>query len=51
MKFTRESGLVKTWVNLVQSGEYKREQVPELFNLREVVYEVLDEQTAENGAA
>lgn len=51
MKFTRESGLVKTWVSLVQGGTYTREQVPELFNLREAVYEVLDEQAAANDAA
>ena len=34
MKFTKDSGLVKTWVNLA----------PNLFNLREVIYEILDEQ-------
>ena len=51
MTFTKESGVVKTWVNLVQNGTYTREQVPKLFNLREVVYEVLDEQTATNDAA
>lgn len=49
MTFTKDSGLVKTWVHLVQIGTYTREQVPNLFNLREVVYEVLDEQ--ESGEA
>lgn len=49
MTFTKDSGLVKVWVRLVQNGIYTREQVPVLYNLREVVYEVLDEQ--ESGAA
>jgi hypothetical protein len=49
MTFTKDSGLVKVWVRLVQNGTYTREQVPVLYNLREVVYEVLDEQ--ESGAA
>lgn len=49
MTFTKDSGLVKVWVRLVQNGTYTREQVPALYNLREVVYEVLDEQ--ESGAA
>ena len=53
MTFTKDSGLVKTWVNLVQNGTYTRDQVPNLFNLREVVYGILDEQdqAADNGAA
>jgi hypothetical protein len=49
MTFTKDSGLVKVWVRLVQNGTYTREKVPVLYNLREVVYEVLDEQ--ESGAA
>ena len=42
MKFTKNSGLVKTWVSLVLTGLYTREQVPNLFNLRAVVGECLD---------
>jgi hypothetical protein len=42
MNFTENSGLVKTWVNLVKGGTYTREQIPNLFNLREVVAGVLD---------
>ena len=42
MNFTENSGLVKTWVNLVKGGAYTREQIPNLFNLREVVTGVLD---------
>ena len=42
MKFTKNSGLVKTWVSLVLTGVYTREQVPNLFNLRAVVGECLD---------
>jgi len=42
MVFDRNSGLVKVWVSLVLSGVYTLEQVPELFNLREVVMEVIN---------
>lgn len=41
---TKESGLVKNvWVPLIMNGTYTFEQVPNLFNLREVVKEVLVE--------
>ena len=43
--FTKNSALVKTWVSLVVSGAYTKEQVPKLFNLREVVSEVVDSLT------
>ena len=43
MVFTRNSQLVKIWVSLVLSGVYSKEQVPRLFNLRDVVLEVLAE--------
>lgn len=45
MKFTKDSALVKTWVSLVVSGAYTKEQVPKLFNLRDVVSEVVDSLT------
>ena len=45
MVFTKNSALVKTWVSLVDSGAYTKEQVPKLFNLREVVSEVVDSLT------
>lgn len=41
MKFTKNSGLVKTWVSLVATGVYTLEQVPTLGNLKDVVTEVL----------
>lgn len=45
--FNKNSRTVKVWVGLVRGGTYEREQVPALYNLREVVFEVLDElQTA-----
>ena len=47
MTFDRNSGLVIVWVNMVQSGAYTRDQVPKMFNLKEVVGEVLDEQAAD----
>ena len=42
MKFDENSGLVKTWVRLVESGQYSKEQVPNIGNLREVVYKILE---------
>lgn len=42
MIFTKNSALVKTWVGLVLSGTFGKEDVPKLFNLREVVEEVVD---------
>lgn len=45
MVFTKDSALVKTWVGLVVSGAYTKDQVPKLFNLREVVGQVVDSLT------
>lgn len=42
MRFTEKSGLVKVWVSLVLMGTYEKKDVPNLFNLREVVYGILD---------
>lgn len=42
MVFTRDSGLVKVWVGLVMVGTYKYEQVPKLYNLKDVVGEVIN---------
>lgn len=42
MVFTKDSALVKTWVGLVISGIYTKEQVPKLLNLRTAVGEVVD---------
>lgn len=41
----KNSALVKTWVSLVLSGAYTKDEVPKLFNLREVVGEVVDSLT------
>jgi len=40
--FNENSGLVKIWVRSIRNGLRTREQVPNLSNLREVVYAVLD---------
>lgn len=45
MTFTKDSGLVKVWVSLVMDGVYTLDQVPELFNLKEVVTEVVQSLT------
>lgn len=42
MVFNKDSGLVKVWVSLVMAGTYTLEQVPELFNLKSVVAEVVN---------
>lgn len=42
MIFTRNSGLVRVWVGLVLNGTYTLEQVPALYNLKEVVTEVIN---------
>lgn len=41
--FNENSVIVKTWVSLVVARTYTRDQVPNLSNLKEVVYTVLDE--------
>lgn len=41
--FNENSVIVKTRVSLVLAGTYTREQVPDLSNLRDVVYSVPDE--------
>lgn len=41
MTYTKDSMIVKTWVSLVMAGTYTVDQVPNLFNLRTVVQEVL----------
>jgi len=43
MVFTRNSGLVRVWVGLILNGTYTLDQVPPLFNLKEVVTEVVNE--------
>ncbi|HFU4358648.1 TPA: hypothetical protein ACGO9M_000450 [Streptococcus suis] len=50
MKFTKNMQIVKSWVALVVGGIYTYDQVPKLFNLREVVAEVLAEIEVENEA-
>lgn len=44
MTFTKDSGLVKVWVSLVLGGSYTIDQVPVLFNLKDVVETVISEQ-------
>lgn len=45
--FKKEHQIVKSWVALVLAGTYTVDEVPKLFNLRDVVVEVLSEQAAE----
>lgn len=46
MTFTKDSGLVKVWVSLVLAGVYTLDQVPALYNLKDVVTEVVNGQVA-----
>ncbi|MCW6655092.1 hypothetical protein NHG26_06540 [Aerococcaceae bacterium NML201296] len=48
MKFTKKHRIVRSWVSLINGGVYTMADVPKLFNLREVVKEVLGEQGAED---
>lgn len=40
--FNKNSVLVRTWVRLVEGNAYTRDQVPNLSNLRDIVWAVLD---------
>lgn len=42
MKFTKDSGLVRVWVNLIKNGYRKLAEVPNIFNLKEVVKEIIE---------
>lgn len=42
MVFTENSAIVKAWVSLILAGTYTRDDVPNLYNLREVVYRIID---------
>lgn len=42
--FNENSGLVTIWVNLIQSGVYKEENIPVISNLKEMVLKVLSKQ-------
>ncbi len=39
--FNKDSGLVKTWVSLIQRGIYTSDNIPILSNLKDIVLEVL----------
>jgi len=41
--FNENSAIVQLWVRYIREGKYTREQVPNLSNLREMVFAVLDE--------
>jgi len=40
--FTNDSALAQIWARNVENGNYTREQVPNLSNLRVAVYGILD---------
>ncbi|MCW6666942.1 hypothetical protein NHG34_05195 [Aerococcaceae bacterium NML190938] len=47
MKFTKKHRIVRSWASLINGGVYTMDDVPKLFNLREVVEAVLTEQADE----
>nr|DAR51687.1 MAG TPA: hypothetical protein [Caudoviricetes sp.] len=40
--FNANSVIVKTWVELVRNGTYPKESVPNISNLQEIVFRVLE---------
>ena len=42
MVFTRDSFSVQFWIKRINDGKATREEVPSLFNLKEVVTEVIN---------
>lgn len=40
--FNENSVIVKTWVELVRNGTYQKENVPNISNLQEIVFKVLE---------
>lgn len=45
--FTSESGLVKVWVKLISEDheKYPKESVPNISNLRQIVWSILESST------
>lgn len=41
--FDKNSGLVQIWVKLILDGTYTIYDVPDLFNLKEIVESILEE--------
>lgn len=42
MAFTKNSGLVKIWATRVRNGVSTLDQVPAIFNLKDVVKEIVE---------
>lgn len=40
--FNENSSVVNIYVRNIKEGKIKKEQVPDLFNLKEVIYNILD---------
>lgn len=40
--FNENSVIVKTWVELVRNGTYPKESVPNISNLQEIVFDILE---------
>lgn len=46
MTFTEKSGLVQTWVKYIRLGKKTIDDVPDIYNLREVVISIIESDEA-----
>lgn len=45
MKFTKENELVRTWVRVIKSKDFTKDDIPKISNLRDVVVNILNNET------
>lgn len=41
--YDKNSGLVKVWVSLIKADAFNLDDVPEIYNLKEMVEEIINE--------
>lgn len=46
-EFNKDSVIVKSWVNLIREGKRTQQQVPNLYNLRDLVFAEIDKMERE----
>lgn len=46
-EFNKDSVIVKSWVSLIQGGKRTQQQVPNLYNLRSLVFAEIDKMERE----
>lgn len=45
MKFTKENELVRTWVRVIKSKDFTKDDIPKISNLRDVVVSIIKNET------